>query len=92
MSAAHAESDHFVYDITSKVKTKFLGNSLDIYPVGRQEFSPVSLSRCHTCLKENDILTGFIDRIIMLGLLMSFTFRDCTTHQFGMYNSLMHLV
>ncbi|KAM7531868.1 hypothetical protein LguiB_035278 [Lonicera macranthoides] len=35
MSAAHAESEHFIYDITSKVKTKFLGNSVDIYPVGR---------------------------------------------------------
>ncbi|CAK9185313.1 unnamed protein product [Ilex paraguariensis] len=35
MGAAHAENDHFVYDITSKLKTKFLGNSLDIYPVGR---------------------------------------------------------
>ncbi|CAL5388301.1 unnamed protein product [Camellia sinensis] len=35
MSAGHAENDHFVYDITSKVKTKFLGNSLDVYPLGR---------------------------------------------------------
>ncbi|PSS23765.1 Oxysterol-binding protein-related protein like [Actinidia chinensis var. chinensis] len=35
MGAGHAENDHFVYDITSKVKTKFLGNSLDIYPLGR---------------------------------------------------------
>ncbi|THF93917.1 hypothetical protein TEA_017607 [Camellia sinensis var. sinensis] len=35
MSAGHAENDHFVYDITSKVKTKFLGNSLDIYTLGR---------------------------------------------------------
>ncbi|XP_047342190.1 oxysterol-binding protein-related protein 3C-like [Impatiens glandulifera] len=35
ISAAHAENDHFVYDITSKVKTKFLGNSIDIYPLGR---------------------------------------------------------
>ncbi|KAH6798156.1 Oxysterol-binding family protein [Perilla frutescens var. hirtella] len=35
MSAAHAENEHFAYDITSKVKTKFLGNSVDIYPVGR---------------------------------------------------------
>ncbi|KAL3536407.1 hypothetical protein ACH5RR_004868 [Cinchona calisaya] len=35
MSAAHAENDHFVYDITSKVKTKFLGNSVEIYPLGR---------------------------------------------------------
>jgi len=42
MSAGHAENDHFVYDITSKVKTKFLGNSLEIYPLGR---SRVTLKR-----------------------------------------------
>lgn len=35
MTAGHAENDHFVYDCTSKLKTKFLGNSVDIYPVGR---------------------------------------------------------
>ncbi|PKA63231.1 Oxysterol-binding protein-related protein 3A [Apostasia shenzhenica] len=35
MSAGHAENEHFVYDITSKLKTKFLGNSLEVYPVGR---------------------------------------------------------
>ncbi|KMT11089.1 hypothetical protein BVRB_5g111740 [Beta vulgaris subsp. vulgaris] len=35
MSAAHAENDHFTYDISSKLKTKFLGNSVDVYPVGR---------------------------------------------------------
>lgn len=35
MSAAHAENEHFIYDVTSKVKTKFLGNSIDIYPLGR---------------------------------------------------------
>ncbi|KAG2690575.1 hypothetical protein I3760_09G193700 [Carya illinoinensis] len=35
ISAGHAENEHFIYDITSKVKTKFLGNSLDIYPLGR---------------------------------------------------------
>lgn len=35
VSAAHAENEHFIYEITSKVKTKFLGNSLDIYPLGR---------------------------------------------------------
>ncbi|GFS37858.1 OSBP(oxysterol binding protein)-related protein 3C [Actinidia rufa] len=35
MSAGHAENDHFTYGVTSKLKTKFLGNSLDIYPVGR---------------------------------------------------------
>ncbi|XP_050211403.1 oxysterol-binding protein-related protein 3B-like [Mercurialis annua] len=35
ISAGHAENEHFTYDITSKVKTKFLGNSLEIYPLGR---------------------------------------------------------
>ncbi|MBA0767939.1 hypothetical protein Gotri_016785, partial [Gossypium trilobum] len=34
MSAGHAENEHFIYDISSKVKTKFLGNSIDIYPLG----------------------------------------------------------
>jgi len=35
MSAGHAENEHFIYDISSKVKTKFLGNSVDVYPLGR---------------------------------------------------------
>ncbi|XP_020399964.2 oxysterol-binding protein-related protein 3C [Zea mays] len=35
MGVAHCENEHFTYDITSKVKSKFLGNSLEIYPVGR---------------------------------------------------------
>ncbi|XP_058087838.1 oxysterol-binding protein-related protein 3C-like isoform X1 [Magnolia sinica] len=30
MSAGHAENDHFTYDVTSKLKTKFLGNSVDV--------------------------------------------------------------
>lgn len=35
VSAAHAENEHFSYDVTSKVKTKFLGNSVEVYPLGR---------------------------------------------------------
>ncbi|GAB2274390.1 Oxysterol-binding protein- protein 3C [Dionaea muscipula] len=35
MCAGHAENEHFTYDVTSKLKTKFLGNSVDVYPVGR---------------------------------------------------------
>ncbi|KAI8560514.1 hypothetical protein RHMOL_Rhmol04G0262300 [Rhododendron molle] len=35
VGAGHAENDHFVYDITSKVKTKLLGNSVEVYPLGR---------------------------------------------------------
>uniref|UniRef100_A0A803LQ98 Oxysterol-binding protein n=1 Tax=Chenopodium quinoa TaxID=63459 RepID=A0A803LQ98_CHEQI len=35
MSVGHCENEHFTYDLTSKLKTKFLGNSLDVYPMGR---------------------------------------------------------
>lgn len=35
MSCGHAENEHFMYDVTSKLRTKFLGNSVDVYPVGR---------------------------------------------------------
>ncbi|XP_072992914.1 oxysterol-binding protein-related protein 3A-like [Typha latifolia] len=35
MSAGHAENEHFTYDVSSKLKTKFLGNSVEVYPVGR---------------------------------------------------------
>eukprot|EP00245_Coleochaete_scutata_P008860 TRINITY_DN2796_c0_g1_i1.p1 TRINITY_DN2796_c0_g1~~TRINITY_DN2796_c0_g1_i1.p1 ORF type:complete len:454 (-),score=96.13 TRINITY_DN2796_c0_g1_i1:738-2099(-) len=34
-SAGHAENEHFTYDVTSKLRTKFLGNSVELYPVGR---------------------------------------------------------
>lgn len=40
MSAGHAENEHFTYEVTSKLKTKFLGNFLDVYPVGRLESCP----------------------------------------------------
>ncbi|KAJ6827324.1 branched-chain-amino-acid aminotransferase-like protein 2 isoform X1 [Iris pallida] len=35
MSTGHAENKHFTYNITSKLRTKFLGNSFEVYPVGR---------------------------------------------------------
>ncbi|CAL5227744.1 g10760 [Coccomyxa viridis] len=35
ISAAHAENDKWVYDIVSAPSTKFMGNSVEIYPVGR---------------------------------------------------------
>ena len=34
ISAGHAENDKWVYDIVSAPSTKFLGNSVEIYPVG----------------------------------------------------------
>lgn len=35
IGAAHAENKHFVYDIVASPKSKFLGNSVEIYPLGR---------------------------------------------------------
>lgn len=32
--AAHAENSHFAYDLVSAPTTKFLGNSLEVYPYG----------------------------------------------------------
>ncbi|KAL1546332.1 Oxysterol-binding protein-related protein 3A [Salvia divinorum] len=62
MSAAHAENEHFIYDITSKLKTKFLGNSVDIYPVGRTRLtlkkSGVVLDLVPPLSKANNIIFG----------------------------------
>lgn len=35
ISAGHAKSSKWTYDITSAVKTKFMGNWVDVWPVGR---------------------------------------------------------
>lgn len=35
VAAAHAENEHFEYDLVSAPSTKFLGNSLEVYPLGR---------------------------------------------------------
>jgi len=35
IGAAHAETPYWSYDIVSCPKTKFLGNTLEVYPVGR---------------------------------------------------------
>lgn len=39
VSVGHGENSHFTYDIVSAPKTKFLGNTLDIYPIGRTRLS-----------------------------------------------------
>lgn len=33
--AAHAENAHFKYDLVSAPTTRFLGNSLEVYPYGK---------------------------------------------------------
>ena len=62
ISAAHAENDKWVYDIVSAPSTKFMGNSVEIYPVGTFtllvctgythyiQMAYVSLPKRHTCI------------------------------------------
>lgn len=35
--AAHAENAHFKYDLVSAPTTRFLGNSLEVYPYGKRQ-------------------------------------------------------
>jgi len=58
MSAGHAENEHFTYDCTSKLKTKFLGNSIDVYPVGR--YFCKTTARAETLYPEFQILHLYI--------------------------------
>ncbi|KAL6531161.1 Oxysterol-binding protein-related protein 3C [Orobanche hederae] len=56
------QNKHFVYDITSKLKTKFLGNSVDIYPVWRMRLTlkkfGVVLDLVPPLSKANNIISG----------------------------------
>lgn len=62
IGAAHAENEHFTYDLTSKVKTKFLGNSVEVYPVGRTKVtlkkSGVVLDLVPPPTKVNNLIFG----------------------------------
>ncbi|VAI07256.1 unnamed protein product [Triticum turgidum subsp. durum] len=62
MGVAHCENDHFTYDITSKLKTKFLGNSVEVYPVGRTRVtlkkSGVVLELVPPLTKVNNLIFG----------------------------------
>ena len=51
VGVAHAENEHWLYDIVSAPTTKFLGNSVDIYPVGARFFPlRIPVARTYTCL------------------------------------------
>lgn len=66
MSAAHAENDHFAYDITSKVKTKFLGNSIEIYPLGRYELLFDSLPNLDSSLLDNSMSKNVLNCVWLI--------------------------
>jgi hypothetical protein len=62
MGVAHGENEHFTYDITSKLKTKFLGNSVEVYPIGRTRVtlkkSGVVLELIPPLTKVNNLIFG----------------------------------
>ena len=45
VGAAHAENKDWEYDMVSAPTTKFLGNSIDIYPIG-EDNGPSILPAC----------------------------------------------
>ena len=44
IGVGHGENDNWTYDIVSAPSTKFLGNSVEIYPIGAP--SPFLYSKC----------------------------------------------
>ena len=62
IAAGHAESDKWTYEITSMAKTKFMGNWVDVWPMGRTR---ICLKRtgdmyniCPPMSRANNILVG----------------------------------
>ena len=62
ISVTHAKGDGWSYQLTSKPKTKFLGNSVEVYPVGRTRLHLSSHSETYYILppttKAHNILIG----------------------------------
>lgn len=53
VSAAHAENSSWTYDIVSAPTTKFLGNSLEVYPKGEQQHSSVLMADLIVTIADN---------------------------------------
>ncbi|MQL76548.1 hypothetical protein Taro_008943 [Colocasia esculenta] len=64
ISAGHAENEHFAYDVTLKLKTRFLGNSMDVYPVGRCPGNTGEVERKSCNLSKPSDMMSFIANTI----------------------------
>ncbi|KAG4914839.1 hypothetical protein JHK87_052396 [Glycine soja] len=91
MSVMYAKNEHFTYDVTSKLKTKFLGNSVDVYPVGRDAMKLVySGSTFHIIARE---VVAIKERMTLKAFSLSFkmkkhsTKKTCTTPHKNKSNS-----
>ena len=62
IGAGHAETDRWTYDLTSAVKTKFMGNWVDVWPQGRTRIKLKSsgdvYNICPPPSRVNNVLVG----------------------------------
>ncbi|GFH19810.1 uncharacterized protein HaLaN_16828, partial [Haematococcus lacustris] len=58
--AAHAENKHFKYDLVSAPTTKFLGNSLEVYPYGRTRITLRSTGEVYTLVPPNAMVHNIV--------------------------------
>lgn len=58
--AAHAENSHFQYDLVSAPTTKFLGNSLEVYPYGRTRITLRSHKEVYTLVPPNAMVHNIV--------------------------------
>ncbi|KXZ44648.1 hypothetical protein GPECTOR_64g142 [Gonium pectorale] len=58
--AAHAENSHFRYDLVSAPTTRFLGNSLEVYPYGRTRITLVRSGEVFTLVPPNAMVHNIV--------------------------------
>lgn len=58
--AAHAENAHFKYDLVSAPTTRFLGNSLEVYPYGRTRITLTATGEVYTLVPPNAMVHNIV--------------------------------
>mmetsp|Transcript_11257 Transcript_11257/g.33809 ORF Transcript_11257/g.33809 Transcript_11257/m.33809 type:complete len:452 (-) Transcript_11257:444-1799(-) len=62
IGVGHGENEHWTYDIVSAPSTKFLGNSVEIYPIGRSRIKLKSTGELFTLrpcnVKAHNVIVG----------------------------------
>mmetsp|Transcript_32697 Transcript_32697/g.77552 ORF Transcript_32697/g.77552 Transcript_32697/m.77552 type:complete len:457 (+) Transcript_32697:79-1449(+) len=98
IAAGHASSEGWTYDIVSAPSTKFLGNSVEVYPIGRTRVKLKRAGETYTVVppsvKANNIVVGssWIDvfgtllvRCIETGMYSEIEFTPCGWFGVGRY-------
>jgi hypothetical protein len=58
--AAHAENENFCYDLVSAPTTRFLGNSLEVYPYGRTRLTLRAHNEVYTLVPPNAMVHNIV--------------------------------